>query len=257
VWRLNYVERGNPRGIPVVLLHGYTDSRHSFDRLLPLLPSSLHVFAVTQRGHGTSSRPESGYMPADFAADLAAFLDSKDLDAAVIVGHSMGATVAQRFALDYPTRTRALVLEGAFFPKPTNDAIGEFWQTVAGLTDPIDAAVVREFQQSTLARPVPPEFFEMVVGESLKVPARVWKAALELFMAIDFADRLKDVRVPTQLIWGDRDGFTPRAEQDALNRAVAGSRLIVYAGTGHCPHWEEPERYVADLMAFIRSLDTP
>ena len=254
--RLNYVERGDPRGTPVVLLHGYTDSRHSFDRLLPMLPSSLHVFAVTQRGHGASGRPETGYMPADFAADVAAFLDLKDIESAVIVGHSMGATVAQRFAIDYPKRTRALVLEGAFFPKPKNEAIGEFWQTVARLTDPIEPAFVRDFQQSTLARSVPPEFFEMVVGESLKVPARIWKAGLESFLTIDFADRLKDVWVPTLLIWGDRDAFTPRAEQEALNRAIAGSRLTIYAGTGHSPHWEEPERVAADLSAFVRSVDT-
>ncbi len=74
--RLNYVERGDPRGTPVVLLHGYTDSRRSYDRVLPLLPSSFHVFAVTHRGHGDSSKPDAGYLPSDFAADLAAFLDA-------------------------------------------------------------------------------------------------------------------------------------------------------------------------------------
>jgi len=66
--RLNYVERGDPRGTPVILLHGYTDSRRSFDRILPSIPSSYRVFAVTQRGHGDSSKPHHGYLPEDFAA---------------------------------------------------------------------------------------------------------------------------------------------------------------------------------------------
>jgi pimeloyl-ACP methyl ester carboxylesterase len=236
-------------------MHGYTDSRRSYDRLLPLLPASFRVFAVTYRGHGNSSKPDAGYAPSDYAADLAAFLDAMQIESAVIVGHSMGSSVAQRFAIDYPSRTRALVLEGAFFPSPHNAAVREFFQTVKGFADPIDPKIAREFQQSTLARPVPAEFFETIVAESLKVPARVWKAALEPYLTIDFSDRLDEIAVPTLLIWGDRDGFTLRAEQDALNRAITGSRLKTYSGTGHAPHWEEPERYAADLIAFVAGMD--
>jgi pimeloyl-ACP methyl ester carboxylesterase len=255
--RLNYVERGDPRGIPVVLLHGYSDSRRSYDRILPLLPASFRVFAVTHRGHGDSSKPDTGYTPADFAADLAAFLDAVQIDSAVIVGHSMGSSVAQRFAIDHPSRTRALVLEGAFFPSPHNQAVREFYDTVRTFTDPIDQKVVREFQQSTLTRPVPVEFFETIVSESLQLPARVWKAALEPYLTTDFSDRLAEIAVPTLLIWGDRDGFTLQAEQEALNRAIGGSRLMTYRGTGHCPHWEEPERYAADVTAFVRAVVAP
>jgi pimeloyl-ACP methyl ester carboxylesterase len=255
--RLNYVERGDRGGTPVVLLHGYTDSRRSYDLLLPLLPSSVHVFAVSHRGHGDSSKPDTGYLPSDFAADLAAFLDAMKIESAVIVGHSMGSTVAQRFAIDYPSRTRALVLEGAFLPAARNEAVREFFQMVRVFADPVDPRVVREFQQSTLARPVPPDFFETIVSESLKVPAHVWKAALEPYTTVDFSDQLRKLSVPTLLIWGDRDGFTLRAEQDALNRAIAGSRLTTYAGTGHCPHWEEPERFVTDLIAFVNRMDAP
>jgi pimeloyl-ACP methyl ester carboxylesterase len=253
--RLNYVEHGDPRGTPVVLLHGYTDSRRSYDRVLPLLPSSYRVFAITHRGHGDSSKPKAGYAPTDFAADLAAFLDVMQVGSAVIVGHSMGSSVAQRFAIDYPQRTRALVLEGAFFPSPKNEAVREFFKTVSVFVDPVDPKVVREFQQSTLAGPVPEEFFETMIRESLKVPARVWKAALEPSLTVDFADRLKEISVPTLLIWGDRDEFTRRAEQDALTTAIAGARLTTYAGTGHCPHWEQPERFAGDLMAFVKSVE--
>jgi pimeloyl-ACP methyl ester carboxylesterase len=253
--RLNYVESGDPRGTPVVLLHGYTDSWRSFERVLPNLPSSLRVFAVTMRGHGGSGKPVSGYAPTDFAADVAAFLDAVGVDSAVIVGHSMGSTVAQRFAIDYPTRTRALMLVGAFLPRATNEAVREFWHSsVSTFSDPVDIKAVREFQQSTLAKPVPPDFFDTVVGESMKVPAHVWKAALEPYLTIDFAGRLAEISVPTLLVWGDRDSFTLRSEQDALSGAIAGSRLVVYADTGHSPHWEDPGRFAEQLAAFVSSL---
>ena len=116
---------------------------------------------------------------------------------------------------------------------------------------------MREFQQSTLARPVPPEFFETILIESAERPARVWKLALEPYLTVDLGPGSNDISVPTLLVWGDRDGFTPVPEQESLNRAIAGSRLMTYGGTGHCPHWEEPERFAADLIAFVRSMDTP
>src|SRR5262244_1089975 len=108
--RLSYVEQGNPSGIPVLFLHGVTDSWHSFEPVLPHLPTSLHAFALSQRGHGDADRPVTGYYPQGFAADLAAFIDALSLGPAVIVGHSMGSYIAQRFALDYPDRTLGLVL---------------------------------------------------------------------------------------------------------------------------------------------------
>ena len=69
----------------------------------------------------------------------------------------------------------------------------------------------------------------MVVGESLKVPAYVWKAALEPYRTTDFAAALTTIRVPTLLVWGDRDAFTGRAEQDGLTKSIPGSRLAIYA----------------------------
>ena len=252
--RLEYVEQGDPNGTPVILLHGYTDSWRSYELLLPHLPRSLRVFAITQRGHGDSGRPAQGYQPRDFAADVAAFMDAVGLARAVIVGHSMGSVVAQRFAIDYPERTRALLLEGAFVPRPGGASIREFWESVSALRDPIDPGFVREFQRSTLTRDVPSGFFDTVVNESLKVPARVWHAALEPLLEQDFFAELGAIEAPTLLVWGDRDAYTLRADQDTLNSAIAGSRLVVYTDTGHCPHWEEPARVAADLISFIGAL---
>ena len=106
--RLAYVEQGDTNGVPVILLHGYTDSWRSYERVLPHLPQSLRVLAVTQRGHGDSGKPDGEYESRVFARDVANFMDTLGIERAVIVGHSMGSTVAQRFAVDYPqARPRA------------------------------------------------------------------------------------------------------------------------------------------------------
>jgi pimeloyl-ACP methyl ester carboxylesterase len=252
--RLAYAEQGDPSGIPMLFLHGVTDSWRSFERVLPQLPESIHAFALTQRGHGDADRPAAGYRTRDFAADVAAFADAVGLASAVVVGHSMGSTHAQRFAIDHPERTQGLVLVGSFATYRGNPGLVEFWQSaVSQLTDPIDPGFVREFQDSTLAQTVPQAFLDTVVRESLKVPARVWRAAFEGFFEDDFAGELSKIRAATLLVWGDRDALCPRRDQDALLTKIAGSRLEVYEGAGHGLHWEQPERFAADIVAFARS----
>src|SRR5690606_4723888 len=151
--RLSYLEQGDPSGIPVVFLHGFTDSWYSFLPVLPHLPRSIRAFAVTQRGHGSADRPESGYRTRDFAEDIAGFVRALGLGPVVLVGHSMGTTNALRFAIDHPELTRALVLAGTFASYRNNAVIMEFREAVARLEDPVPEDFAREFQLGTLHRP--------------------------------------------------------------------------------------------------------
>ena len=253
--KLPYVEQGDPAGMPVLFLHGFTDSWRSFEPVLPHLPESIHAFALTQRGHGDADRPATGYRAHDFAADVAGFMDALGLERAIIVGHSMGSTNALRFAIDYPERTMGLVLAASFATYRGNPVVMEFWETaVSQLTDPIDPAFARDFQQSTLAHPLPPRFLDTVVQESLKVPAYVWRAAFRGFLEDDSAHEVGRVEAPTLILWGERDAFCPRTDQEVLLAAITGARLVVYQGTGHALHWEEPERFAVDVTTFADSL---
>ena len=254
--RLEYLEQGDPAGVPVILLHGYTDSRRSWERILPMLPSSLRVYALTQRGHGESDKPATGYAPADFAGDVIQFMDLLGIRQAVIVGHSMGSIVGRRIALDHPERIRGLVLEGAFATLKGNPIMEDFWkQAIEPLPDPVPNQFVLDFQQSTLARPVPEWFFDLVVGESRKVPIQVWKGVIGELVQTDFLADTTRITAPTIILWGDLDAFAPLAEQQLLQSTIPGSRLVTYTGTGHGMHWEEPERFVNDLVQFVAELD--
>lgn len=145
--KLSYVEQGDPAGVPVILLHGITDSWRSYERVAPYLPASIHAFALSQRGHGDSDRPVAGYHPRDFAADVVAFMDALKLERAVIAGHSMGSLIAQRFALDYPDRALGIALIGSFITLRGNPGVAELWDAVSKLTDPIDPDFALEFQR--------------------------------------------------------------------------------------------------------------
>ena len=248
---LEYAEKGATSGIPVIFLHGYTDSWHSYDQVLPLLPGSIHAYVLSQRGHGNSDRPEKGYKPEDFASDIAGFMQRLKIESAIIVGHSMGATIAQRFALDYPQKTKALVLVASFASFKTNPGIAELTGIISKIEDPIDSGFVYEFQKSTLFRPVEASAVRTYVKESMKVPARVWKAVAEETISVDYSQAVKQITVPTLIVWGDKDVFCPEADQYILKNAIKRSTLLIYEGIGHAIHWEDPERFARDLTGFI------
>jgi pimeloyl-ACP methyl ester carboxylesterase len=249
--RLPYVEQGGRAGVPVVFLHGTSDSWRSFENVLPELPDWMRAIAVTQRGHGDADRPATGYRTQDFADDVAALMDALGLEKAFIVGHSMGGSIAQRFAIDHPARMLGLVLIGARASWHRHPGVLALGEAVATLSDPVDPDFVREFQLSTLARPISPAYLETVVAESLKLPARVWRAAFaECVFQADHTAELGSIATPTLLMCGGQDDFA-RDEQDTLVAAIPGASLLVYPDAGHALHWEEPQRFAADLAAFI------
>jgi pimeloyl-ACP methyl ester carboxylesterase len=249
--RLHYAEYGEPRGEPILFLHGWPDSWFSFSRVLPLLPPRYRALAVDQRGFGDSERPDSGYRIADLASDAAAFLDALGVQRATVVGHSMGTFVSRRLAEVHPERVARLVLIGTAF-SPDNAVTREVRASLIGLEDPVPTEFARQFQASTVYAPVRPDFFEGLIAESVKLPARLWRAVFDGIMAFDDVNRLGEIAVPTLLLWGERDALFPREDQQRLAARIPSARLKTYPDTGHCPNWEIPDTVAADLDAFIR-----
>jgi non-heme chloroperoxidase len=251
--RVHYAEQGNPTGGAVIFHHAYVDSWFSYSRVLSLLSAEYHAFAFDQRGHGNSDKPQCCYTTDDFAADVDAFMDAVGVDEATLVGHSTGALFAQRVALSYPHRVSRLVLVGA--QTPANEMILGLREEVRALNDPVPPEFVREFQESTIYRPVPEQFLDTVVSESLKLPARVWRDYMEgavLSIDQDYVVQLRDINVPTLILWGEQDALFPREEQVRLAAAIPNAILKVYPESGHVVHWEWPERFVRDLEAFMK-----
>ena len=60
------------------------------------------------------------------------------------------------------------------------------------------------------------------------------------------------IEASTLILWGDQDEYAVRAAQDALLAAIPDSRLVIYDGGGHCPHWERPLQAAEDILAFVR-----
>lgn len=248
--QLEYAEQGDENGIPVILLHGYTDSWHSYEMVLPHLSNDIHVYAVSLRGHGNSSKPASSYLPVDFANDLADFIQQLKIGPVVIVGHSMGSTIAQCFAINYPGLVKGLVLAGAFadYNKP---AVTEFQNLVSQLKEPVDSAFIAGFQNGTCAKPVAKEVIEKSIIESMRVPLFVWKSVAAGWKQSNFVNKLRNFNKPVLIIWGDRDFICSYQDQELLLHTLKHSKLLIYKTAGHALHWEEPQKFATDLTSFI------
>lgn len=247
---LHYGSQGRESGDPIILLHGYPDSWFSYSRVLPLFNSDYRIYVPDQRGFGDSERPASGYEMPDLANDMLAFMDAIGIKQAAVVGHSMGSFVAQHVASTAPERVTRLVLVGSG-PSLHNDVVKELHKEVSDLRDPIPATFVREFQESTVFKPVPVEYMDRVVKESLKLPVRVWQALINGFLVENANAELGKITAPTLVIWGEKDSIFSRSEQNSLLSALSNAVFKVYLETGHDPHWERPGQFVKDLEEFM------
>ncbi|HKY44924.1 MAG TPA: alpha/beta fold hydrolase, partial [Pyrinomonadaceae bacterium] len=248
--RLRYAYKGDRSGTPVILLHGYGDSWFSYSRILPLLDKKYRVYIPDQRGHGDSDRPVGGYALQQFAGDVVAFMNAMNVKEAAVVGHSMGSFIAQHVAAMAPERVSRLVLIGSA-TKIRNGVVEGLQREITALKDPVSEKFVRDFQSSVTFKPVPQDFFETIVKESMKLPAPVWREVMTEMLAPEAEVELRKIKTPTLIIWGDKENIFPRSEQDLLTAALRHSTLKVYRDVGHVPVWESPEQVAKDLHEFL------
>ncbi|MFC5889248.1 alpha/beta hydrolase [Kitasatospora aburaviensis] len=239
-----------------MLLHAVGDSWRSFEPLMARLPQTLHVLAPSQRGHGTAGRPAQGYRPADLAADLAAFLDELGIERALLVGASSAGFTLRRFAAAQPARVGGLVFLGSPGQLAGRPAAAAIRDWADGLTDPLDPQELRGLVDSLVSRPLPPRFAELMVRESLRVSAAVWRETVHGLLDEPPPGGLEHVTAPVLVVWGDQDRVLPRSDQERLAAAFPHATLLVHEGSGHVVHWDDPARTATDLAAFAATCAT-
>jgi pimeloyl-ACP methyl ester carboxylesterase len=251
---LSYADQGDESGPVLVLLPGPTDSWRSYAPVLDRMPLRIRTVAVSQRGHGDSDKPATGYRVEDFAADVVSFLDALGIDRAVLAGHSGSCLFARRVAIDQPGRVAGLILEASPTTLRGNARLEALVTSVAGLRDPIDPGFARAFVVDTSSDQLEPAALNQLVNELLKVPARVWQEMFTSLLAYDDLADLGRVAARTLLIWGDSDGLIGREMQEQLAALLPCEDLLMYAGVGHTPRWEDPSRFATDAATFVERL---
>jgi pimeloyl-ACP methyl ester carboxylesterase len=254
--RLAYVPMGDPKGAPVVLIHGFTDNARDWVPLVPYLDPRLRLILIDLRGHGASGKPECCYTRLDFAYDVKLLLDALHIRRADIVGHSMGSIVAQTFAEYWPERTgRVVLISSSGGPRPgelPRKAAYDWESQIRALKEPLDPDSPFMLEWWSSPTPVDADFLHRQRKDAAAIPLRVWIAVLDQGLQMNDLQRtLPKLTAPTLLIWGSKDPIIEEPYRQTLREALPQAQVKVFEGLGHNPFWEEPEACARVINAFL------
>jgi len=253
---LAYIDMGDPKGPPMVLIHGYTDNARDWVPLIPFLNKHDRLIVVDIRGHGQSDKPECCYAKIDFAYDIKLLLDALYIQKADIVGHSLGSMITQVLAEQWPERVRKVILisstggpkPGSTPKKPSYD----FASDIRKLKEPIDPDSPFMVEWWASPTPVNEEFIRRQRRDAAGIPLAVWLAVLEQGAnASDIQSNLSKLKAPTLLIWGSKDPIMEEDVRQSLRDALPAAKVKVFEGLGHNPFWEEPETVAKVINGFL------
>ncbi|BCJ69133.1 hypothetical protein Prubr_61540 [Polymorphospora rubra] len=214
---LAYRAAGEPAGVPMVLLHGLGDDERDWHTVLPHLADSYRVYALDLRGHGRSSHP-GRYSFELMRDDVIGFLDAVGVGRCVLVGHSMGGTVAILLAQAVPHRFSHLVLEDTTVPRPG------------------------ALKRPPLAPPDTPTGFDFAAVNAIRGqvddPDPAWW------------DRIGTIDIPTLIVGGaDSSSIPQHLLAETVDRMPDATLVTIVAG--HHVHKDRPAEFLAAVDGFL------
>jgi len=252
--------RDEGTGPAVVLLHGIGADHTIWNAVIPHLVGHLRILAPDLRGHGRSKAPETaGYRFEDLEADLVALLETKQLASAHLVGLSAGALLALRTGLDVPARVRSVTLiGGAAYTDGHTRAVAERWaETYA--TDGADALAIRLLKDLYY-----PDWIEAHMDFADKVreevPRHDYRTAIRWAREVASFDeraRVASLRPPALIVQAMEDEVVDASHGRILRQSIPGSRIRIFAQTGHMVPVERPEETAEAVGSFVREVEGP
>ncbi|UUL83047.1 alpha/beta fold hydrolase BchO [Sphingomonas qomolangmaensis] len=256
------------QGPALLLLHGTGAATHSWRDVAPLLANDFTVIAPDLPGHGfTSGRPIGGLAMPAMAGAVGDLLDAMGERPDIVVGHSAGAAIAVRMALDSRVAPQAIVgLNPALLPFPGLAA--KLFPTLAKLlfVNPFAPHIFAQIARGSgeVGRFLARSTGSTIDAAGVEYYARLFRdpghigGAIAMMAEWDldsFAARLPELGVPLLLIHGDRDAAIPaKAATDAAAR-VPGAAVEIVSGVGHLAHEERPADIAARILAFARQAE--
>lgn len=224
--RLYYQEKG--KGRPLVLLHGNGEDGSYFRHQMEYFSPQYRVLAVDTRGHGQSPRGTAPFTMSQFAQDLKTLLDELEINAPILLGFSDGANIAMKFALRYPERLTALILNG-------------------GNLHP--QGIKRRFQ-------IPIELGYRVVrlfaGRSQEARRNMEILGLMVHEPNLKPQELSAIQAPTLVIAGARD-MVKTAHTREIAAHIPHARLAILPGD-HFIAGKNPERFNREVEQFLNTV---
>jgi pimeloyl-ACP methyl ester carboxylesterase len=245
-------------GAPLILVHGHPFNRSMWRDQIAVFSPRYRVVAPDLRGYGESEAVADKTMLEEFARDIAALLDELRLDNIILCGLSMGGQIALEFYRLFPQRVRALVLADTFAQLDDEERRQARYDTAERL--------LREGMERYAPEVLPKMIAPRTVRKRPEVAARVLSmmrttsprgAAAALRGRAerrDYTPLLPQIAVPTLIVVGSDDGFTPLGDAEFMRERIPLSSMVVIEGSGHMPNMEDPAAFNKVVGEFMEKL---
>ena len=236
------------------MLHGLGADANSWTLQIPALTGTgFRPIATDTPGFGGSPYDGRGWSIRRVAADMAGLLEELQTGPAHVVGLSMGGTIAQQFALDYPHLTRSLVLVSTFAILRPDTLSGWFYflqrfVLVNTLGLPAQARVVAE---CVFPGPRYAPLREILVETISRADPRAYRKAMASLGLFNSVKRLGEIKAPTLVVTGADDTTVTPARQRMLAQGITAARQVIIPDAGHAVSVDQSERFNRELLAFL------
>jgi pimeloyl-ACP methyl ester carboxylesterase len=250
-------------GFPLVLAHGLTASKETWDAQIGPFMQRYRVVVYDVRGHGESEAPpvdDPGYTLDTLVDDLKALLDRLGIEQAYVGGLSLGGMIAMRFALKYANALRALLLcdtspgmntEGQW---AANRAVMEGIVRSQGVMGVMRGLYTQSAQASGLSRTnMPASVVALVQRLDRLTPDGFLGIARAVGEAPSVLERLGEISAPTMILTGDSDFFRPASEE--MRKRMPRSRFVLMNGSPHGSNLWQPEKFTSAVLDFLADVD--
>ncbi len=228
----------------LLFIHGAGGSRKLWKYQLDFFDNAI---AVDLAGHNVGAGRSARATIDEYAKDMKRICDERGLTKIVMIGHSMGGGIAQRFAIDYQEYLKAIVLISTGAKLRVAPEI--FAAVKKDHAQAIELIVNLSFSDKTSVATRNKAAKEMV-----EIRPEVISSDLEACDKFDVMNRLKEIKLPTLIICGSEDQLTPVKYSEYLKNHILDSRLDIIAGASHMVMLEKPEELNRRLETFIREL---
>jgi 3-oxoadipate enol-lactonase len=256
---LSYCDVGDGRRT-VLLIHGHPFNRTMWQPQVESLQATYRVIVPDLRGYGKSSLPEGCHETRleTFAADNLALMDTLGARKFVLGGLSMGGQIVLEMFRQAPDRIEALLLSDTFAGLDTPERKQLRFTTA----DRLEREGMEGYAHKELTKMITPANAEQlsdVAAHVMKMmtttPSSGAAAALRgRALRDDYLPMLREIRVPTLIVVGREDVYTPVALAEQLREGITGSQLAVIEGAGHMPNIERADAFNAALESWMQSL---
>jgi len=254
---------------PLVFVHGLSGSWPNWLEQLPVFAAERRVVTLDLPGFGHSPMPAEQISIAGYARLLDRLLGELGIDAAAVVGNSMGGFIGAELAISYPQRVERLVLVSAAGISTTSQAqprtarvvpalrrletvlaASSAW--VASKSDTVARrARLREALLSVVVRH-PDRLPAPLAAEQLRGAGKPgFVQGLQAVLDYDIRERLPEIACPTLIVWGERDRLITVRDADVFAQLIPDSRKVVFEDTGHMSMLERPAAFNALLEDFL------